>query len=134
MMETLYHLNIRVFIHVCTFKSFLYIEEAVPACQITSVCNYHVCKSTVGQVIRAQTTVVRTRALVNHYVWSMCTLAVNPVGTEFFVHVIRAKIEFFAFAVCWTSLCHEDLAISFKNLCVKYHITFRTDTLGKSYS
>src|SRR5438445_361476 len=47
--QSLHHCSYLIlcrFIHVCTFKTLLYIEEAIPTGQITSVCYDHVCQST----------------------------------------------------------------------------------------
>jgi hypothetical protein len=85
-------------------------------------------------VVGAQSAVVRTGTLVNHYVRGVRALAVHPVGTEFLVHFVRAKVKLFALAVRRARLGHKDLAVPFKDFSIQNHVAIWTDALRKSNS
>src|SRR6266487_7163138 len=98
-------------VDVRSFQSFLHVEEAVPAGQVTTVGDDDVREASVAEVVGAQSAVCGACAAFDRDVRCVGSFAVRPVGREFLIHVVRAEVELFCLTVFWAGLGHEDLAL-----------------------
>ena len=81
---------------------------------------------------RAEAAVSWTRTLLQRHVRVLYTFPVVREFREFVIHVGRAEIKLFDFAVIGTGLGYPDLVVAFVDRCWEDLVAVRTDASGFS--